>query len=137
MDVKHTWILRQVKNCRHFSLLTWSFKIKLLIIRYSNYPFYVTWVGCCFFLALVNYFILFHLIFLFTPFFYQESNDWFYALRWVPSRYLANRLKGFSDRTAGSAESLLMYRAHRMLSPSKADKEQSLRNHNLNATQYR
>ena len=44
----------------------------------------------------------------------KYSQDWFYSLRWVPSRFFHNRLK--SDN-GGNLENRLLYRAHSMLSP--------------------
>merc|ERR1719481_1097320 len=43
----------------------------------------------------------------------KDTNDWFYSLRWVPSRYLANRA-----RTSLQEEHQNMYQAHRNLSPT-------------------
>jgi len=62
-------------------------------------------------------------------------NDWFYALRWIPPRYLKNRI--MPRETAKPAHQLI-YRAHSCLYPNTSKGEDHIaRNTNLNAAQYR
>ena len=60
--------------------------------------------------------------------------DWFYALRWVPARFLANRVKVNPD----VLQNKLAYRAHKALSPTVSiGSDNAERNMMLNAKQYR
>jgi len=62
-------------------------------------------------------------------------NDWFYAMRWIPPRYLKNRIM---PRETSKPEHQLIYRAHRCLYPNTPMGEDHIaRNTNLNAKQYR
>jgi len=65
---------------------------------------------------------------------FKETNDWFFSMRWTPSRYLFNRLK---NQPAKNAEYELIFRAHRQLSPTTPDSVTSRRNSLLTAAQYR
>lgn len=64
----------------------------------------------------------------------KESNDWFYALRWLPSRVLFTRIR---DHPNPSIEHQLMFRAHRQLSPTTPDNDEKIRNNMLGPAQYR
>ena len=59
--------------------------------------------------------------------------DWFYAMRWVPPRFFANRLK----INPHIHEFALSYRAHRSLSPTSHSAEEMERNRRLTAPQYK
>jgi len=66
---------------------------------------------------------------------FKRENDWFYAMRWIPPRYLKNRI--IPRETAKPAHQLI-YRAHRSLYPQSSQGEDIMtRNINLNAQQYR
>jgi len=64
----------------------------------------------------------------------KESNDWFYALRWLPSRCLFNRIE---NNPNPPVEHQLMFRAHRQLSPTAPDPAEKVRNTRLTPAQYR
>jgi len=64
----------------------------------------------------------------------KATQDWFYSLRWVPSRLFANRLK---DIEAPSLEHQLAYRAHRALSPTVGDIPTMTRMRSLTPRKYR
>lgn len=64
----------------------------------------------------------------------KASQDWFYSLRWVPSRYFANRIKDIENP---NPEHQLAYRCHRALSPTIGDKDRSARMRIINAKKYR
>ena len=62
------------------------------------------------------------------------DQDWFYSLRWVPSRYFGNRVKTGSQLL----EHKLTYRAHKMLNPcSHINEEHAARNKRLTPREYR
>jgi len=64
----------------------------------------------------------------------KASQDWFYALRWVPARFLANRVKVNPD----VLQNKLAYRAHKALSPTVSiGSDNCERNLLLTAKQYR
>jgi len=63
----------------------------------------------------------------------KASQDWFYAMRWVPPRFFANRLK----INPHIHEFALSYRAHRSLSPTSHSAEEMERNRRLTAPQYK
>jgi len=70
----------------------------------------------------------------------KASQDWFYALRWVPARFLANRLKNSANTkyAFNLEEHKLQYRAHKALSPtSSISADVCERNRRLTAKQYR
>ena len=69
----------------------------------------------------------------------NNFQDWFYALRWVPARFFANRLKTGPYRNAYNLEEQkLQYRAHKALSPtSNINADVMERNKRLTAKQYR
>jgi len=62
----------------------------------------------------------------------MATQDWFFSLRWVPSRVLANRCK-----TSSNLQHYLAYRAHRFLSPTGPMEEENFKNLLLNPAQYR
>ena len=62
----------------------------------------------------------------------KYSNDWFYSLRWVPSRHYYRRVEG----GGGSHSHKLAYRAHRLLTPNNPDGTEGTLSH-LNPRQYR
>ena len=64
----------------------------------------------------------------------KYSQDWFYSLRWVPSRFFGNRVRKGSQLL----EHKLTYRAHKMLSPcSNISEEYSESNKRLTPREYR
>lgn len=64
----------------------------------------------------------------------RETQDWFYAFRWVAPRFLARRIKSGSPHLEHS----LVYRAHKYLSPFRGKPvDQGIYNRNLNPAQYR
>merc|ERR1712202_116725 len=66
----------------------------------------------------------------------KASQDWFYALRWVPARFFANRLR--TGHSHNLEEQKLQYRAHKALSPtSNISADVMERNRRLTAKQYR
>jgi len=71
----------------------------------------------------------------------KASQDWFYALRWVPARFFANRLRtghSYNNKAYNLEEQKLQYRAHKALSPtSNISSEVMERNRRLTAKQYR
>jgi len=64
----------------------------------------------------------------------KDSNDWFYAMRWLPSRCLYTRIV---NNPNPSIEHQLMFRAHRQLSPTAPNAEDKNRNARLTPAQYR
>lgn len=64
----------------------------------------------------------------------KASNDWFYALRWLPSRILFTRM---TNNPNPPVEHQLMFRAHRQLSPTSPSPEDRIRNTRLTPAQYR
>ena len=62
----------------------------------------------------------------------KYSNDWFYSLRWVPSRHYYRRVEG----GGGSQSHKLAYRAHRLLTPNNPDGTEGTLSH-LTPRQYR
>jgi len=63
----------------------------------------------------------------------KDSQDWFFAMRWVPSRHFANRV-----RSGNNLEHQLIYRAHRHLSPTVwKGVDEMVRNQRLGPAKYR
>ena len=63
----------------------------------------------------------------------KYSNDWFYSLRWVPSRYFYRRV----ESGGGSHQHKLAYRAHRALTPINPEGSTGDRLAGLSPRQYR
>ena len=63
----------------------------------------------------------------------KYSNDWFYSLRWVPSRHYYHRVEG----GGGSHQHKLAYRAHRFLTPNSPDAVNGEKLANLSPRRYR
>ena len=61
----------------------------------------------------------------------KYSNDWFYSLRWVPTRFFQTRASG----PGASQQHKLAYRAHQALSPNGKDRNEVLQA--LSPRQYR
>jgi len=66
----------------------------------------------------------------------KATNDWFYAMRWIPPRLMKSRI--YRRRNSVKIDHQLIYRAHSWLYPNTTKGEEiAIRNLNLTPKQYR